>query len=104
MIKNSIDGGVDEYGMYNCDYIRCAFHAMFPGHLDGCGCELAIGYWDKYYHLLLEVVTAFILQNLNQKVQHLTKVLYGRAWEMVAFMHLNEDACCAELRLRQLLR
>ena len=38
---------------------------------------------------LLEVVTAFVLQNSSQKVQNLMKVLFGRAWTPVAVMHLK---------------
>jgi hypothetical protein len=52
MIKNSIDGGNDDNeGINYCEYIRCAFHAMFPGNSDGCGCELEIGYYGLNYHL-----------------------------------------------------
>ena len=68
MIKNSIDGGNDSHGGINgCEYIRCAFHAMFLGNSDGCGCELEIGYWKSRYHLSVRGCDCFHITEFEPK-------------------------------------
>jgi hypothetical protein len=68
MIKNSIDGGSDQQeGIAICDYIRCAFYVVFPGHSDGCGCELEIGYWCDHYRLSVRGCDCFHITEFEPK-------------------------------------
>jgi hypothetical protein len=68
MIKNSIDGGNDSHeGINGCEYIRCAFHAMFLGNSDGCGCELEIGFDWLHYHLSVRGCDCFRITEFEPK-------------------------------------
>jgi len=33
-----------KYGLSDLDFIECAFHVVFPGHSDGCDCDLTTRY------------------------------------------------------------